>query len=58
MIEINQIVKGKKAGTFVVLGFRIIAGEIYAQLKTVNPNNYAEHGAGEIALPIDCLECV
>ncbi len=55
MIEINQIVKGKKAGTFVVLGFRIIEGELYAQLKPVNPNNYAQHGSGEISLPVDCL---
>lgn len=55
MFQINQIVKGKRAGTFVVLGFRTIGGEQHAQLKPVNPANHAEHGVGEIALPFDAL---
>lgn len=55
MFSINQIVKGKKAGTFVVLGFRTIGGVEYAQLKEVNPANHAQHGRGEIALPLDAI---
>ena len=53
--EINQIVKGKIAGTFVILGFRIIANEEYAQLKEVNPDNHSQTGAGELALPLNKL---
>jgi hypothetical protein len=53
--ELNQIVKGKVAGTFVILGFRNIGGEQYAQLKEVNPNNYEETRPGEIALPVNNL---
>ncbi len=56
MFNLNEIVKGKKAGVFVIIGFRTIGGEQYAQLKTVNPANYAEVGKGEMALPIDALE--
>ena len=54
----NQIVKGTSAGTFMILGFRKINGEDYAQLKEVNPNNYAQHGKGEIALPLTSLETI
>lgn len=53
--SINQIVKGVNAGTFVILGFRIIGGERFAQLKTVNPDNYAQVGRGELALPLTAL---
>lgn len=56
--SINQIVKGKRAGTFVILGFRTIGGEDYAQLKPVNPDNHAEHGAGELALPLTAIEAL
>ena len=56
MYEVNQIVKGKVAGYFVILGFRKIQGEDYAQLKSVNPKNFAQQAAGEIALPITALE--
>ena len=56
MYEVNQIVKGKVAGHFVILGFRKIEGEDYAQLKAVNPANFAQHAAGEIALPITAIE--
>lgn len=55
MFNVNQIVKGKRAGTFVILAFRTVGGEQGAQLKPVNPNNRAEHGAGEMFLPLDCL---
>lgn len=53
--SINQIVKGHVAGTFVILGFREIGGETYAQLKVVNPANYAETSPGELALPLTAL---
>ena len=42
--HVNQIVKGAKAGTFVILGFRAIGGEAHAQVKPVNPANHAEVG--------------
>lgn len=58
MFNVNQIVKGKRAGTFVILGFRTIGGEDYAQLKEVNPNNYAETAPGEMALPLDAIEAI
>lgn len=54
--NINQIVKGVNAGTFVILGFRNIGGEEYAQLKEVNPNNYEETAPGELALPLDAIK--
>lgn len=53
--QLNQIVKGAKAGTFVIIGFRTIGGEQYAQVKAVNPNDHTQHAAGELALPIDAL---
>tara|TARA_R100001129_G_C5278513_1_gene236193 strand:- start:959 stop:1135 length:177 start_codon:yes stop_codon:yes gene_type:complete len=58
MFEVNQIVKGKFAGHFVVLGFRKIGGEDYAQLKCVDPSDYTKSAAGEVALPLDVLEAV
>ena len=51
----NQIVKGIKSGYFLILGFRTIDGEDYAQVKEVNPNNYDETAPGEFALPITSL---
>ena len=56
MFEVNQIVKGKVAGHFVVLGFRTIGGEDYAQLKSVEPSDYTKTASGELALPIESLE--
>lgn len=56
MFATNQIVKGKKAGVFVVLGQRTVGGEAGYQVKPVNPANYTEHGAGEMFLPADALE--
>ncbi len=55
MLQINQIVKGRFAGTFVVLGFRTIGQVEHAQLKEVHPQDYTRTMPGEIALPIDCL---
>lgn len=52
---INQIVRGQVAGTFVILGFRTIGGEEYAQLKEVNPYNHAQTAPGELALPVSRL---
>ncbi len=51
----NQIVKGVKAGTFVILGLRDIAGEEGAQVKPVNPKDYSQVGAGEFWLPLTSL---
>lgn len=50
--QINQIVKGVNAGTFIILGFRAIANSNYAQLKAVNPDDFTETAQGEIALPL------
>ena len=47
----NQIVKGERAGTFVVLGYREIGGAAGYQLKAVNPDNHAQHSPGELWLP-------
>ena len=55
MFKLNQIVKGKKTGTFVIIGFRKINNEDYAQLKEVNPRNYTETAIGEIALPLTSI---
>ena len=55
MFAVNQIVKGKRAGTFVILGFRTFGGEKGAQVKPVNPANHAQHGVGEMFLPLDAL---
>lgn len=54
MFNINQIVKGK-AGHFIVLGFRTIAGEELVQVKPYNPAT-GEAGRGEMALSADCLQ--
>lgn len=58
MFQVNQIVKGKKAGTFVVLALRTVGGEQGAQVKAVNPANHAETAPGEMFLPFDCLEAL
>jgi hypothetical protein len=54
-MEINQIVKGKVSGYFVVLGFRKINGEDYAQLKCVDPQDFTKTAKGELALPLTVL---
>ena len=56
MFNTNQIVKGKKAGFFVILGFRSINGEDHAQVKAVNPNDFTETAPGEIALPLTSIK--
>ncbi|MGB1651169.1 MAG: hypothetical protein ACPHEP_09085 [Acidimicrobiales bacterium] len=53
--EVNQIVKGIKAGTFVIVGFRTIDGEAHAQLKAVDPADYSRVARGELALPLTAI---
>jgi hypothetical protein len=52
--QVNQIVKGQRAGTFVILSFRTIGGEQYAQVKEVHPVTQATK-PGEFALPLSAL---
>jgi hypothetical protein len=52
--QVNQIVKGQVAGTFVILAFRTIGGEQYAQLKEVHPVTH-KTARGELALPLTAL---
>jgi len=56
--QTNQIVKGIKAGTFVILGFRNIDGEDCAQLKGVNPSNHNQTSRGEISLPLKAIKAI
>lgn len=55
MFNLNQIVKGKTAGTFVIVGLRTVGGEQGAQVKPVNPANHSQVGRGEFFLPFDAL---
>ena len=52
-IAIGQVVKGIAAGTFVVIAFRQIDGEEYAQVKPVGPRG--QLGRGEFSLPLSAL---
>jgi hypothetical protein len=52
---LNQIVKGRNAGYFVILAFRQIGDVRYAQLKELNPNDFTQFAPGEICLPVDAL---
>ncbi len=53
--SVNQIVKGAVAGTFVIIGFRKIAGEDYAQVKEYCQVT-GKVNRGEIALPLTALK--
>lgn len=53
--QVNQIVKGQAAGQFVILAFRTIGGEQYAQLKPYNPAT-GKAGRGEMALPLTAIK--
>ena len=53
--QVNQIVNGQRAGTFVILGFRTIGGEQYAQLKEVHPVTHRP-ALGELALPLTAIK--
>lgn len=55
--QANQIVKGHQAGTFVILSFRTIGGEQYAQVKEVHPVTHATK-PGEFALPVSALRAI
>jgi hypothetical protein len=48
--RLNQIVRGKNAGVFVILDFKTIANIPMAILKAVNPENLLETAPGQIAL--------
>ncbi len=55
--QVNQIVKGQRAGTFVILAFRTMPGESeqYAQVKPYDPVS-GKAGRGEMALPVSALK--
>ena len=53
----NQIVKGKGAGFFVVLGYRQLCGEQLVQVKLYNPET-GKTARGEMALPESALQSV
>ena len=52
--QVNQIVSGK-FGKFVILAFRTIGGEQYAQLKEVHPVTH-QPARGELALPLTSIK--
>jgi hypothetical protein len=53
----GQIVKGARCGTFAILGFRVVNGEIRAQLKEVDPKTGKTY-RGEIALPLAAIRSI
>lgn len=56
MFSVNQIVRGKNAGVFVVLSFCIGAdGERWAKLKEVNEATGKTYPGG-LSLPESCLK--
>lgn len=55
--QVNQIVKGKVTGHFVILGFRQISGETYAQVKRIDPRDQSAY-PGEFALPVTALQAI
>lgn len=56
--SINQIVRGKFAGVFVILDIYKdkSTGEQHARLKEVNPNNLSQTAPGGISLPFSCIK--
>lgn len=51
---IGQVVNGNVCGTFIIVGFRTIGGEDYAQLKSFDvQTKRAERG--ELALPLTAI---
>ena len=56
-LELNQIVKGR-VSYFLVVGFRSIDGESYAQVKSVNPRDFTQVARGELALPTATLQSI
>lgn len=53
--QVNQIVKGQAAGSFIILAFRSIGGEQYAQVKPYNAET-GKAGRGEFALPVTAIK--
>lgn len=54
MFQANQIVKGKRAGHFVILALRNFMGEDGAQVKPYDPVS-GKTGKGEMFLPLTAL---
>lgn len=52
--SVDQIVRGKVAGTFMIIGFTQIGGEWAAVLKEVHPVTL-KPARGQLALPLDCI---
>ena len=52
--DINEIVKGAKCGTFVVLAHRNLGAEEGVQLKEVHPVTH-EPARGELWLPLTAI---
>lgn len=57
MFNVNQIVKGHVAGTFIVLGYRKVAGESFVQVKPYDLNS-GKAGKGEFCLPESALKSI
>lgn len=57
MFQVNQIVKGNSAGQFVIIAFRTIGGEQYAQVKEYDAVT-GKTRRGEMALPVTVLRNV
>ncbi len=57
MFNINQIVKGKRAGHFIVLGYRTIAGEQLVQVKPYDVIS-GKAGRGEMAFSENALQAI
>lgn len=56
MFQVNQIVAGK-FGQFVIIGFRTIGGEAYAQVKEYDSVT-GKARRGEMALPVSSLRAL
>jgi hypothetical protein len=55
MFTLNQIVKGKYAGLFVIIGFRLIDEKDYAIVKRYCSET-GEAQKGEFCLPLEAIE--
>jgi len=55
--SVNQIVKGKVCGFFVVLGYRVLNDRRFVQVKPYNPKT-GETSRGEIAFEESALETI
>ena len=55
MFSLNQIVRGKVAGVFVIMGFTQIGGEPAAYLKELNEVT-GKLMPGGLALPFDAIK--